>query len=272
MVDERLAAAKKLLEKKATYLDGVAEVKRLVSAGVSEGALSVVQRAYAILISRHDDPLVWDRVLELLLEFEEKAAGLTKAESAKLGEWVAHVQRAKPNAAEEEEKKRKRDEMRNDPAYAQELDLEHKPRPTEPGIYTSLESLLQNALRNATSMEDLINIDLPPGFFIDVDDNDQRASRKAVSELLLFTIPAAAKPEQYTCVVCLESLPPRFKAKKMPCGHLFHEECLLEWLGKSNTCPTCRHAIPSVLTEWAEAQKVGEKAAKVVEKEQKSYC
>ncbi|XP_051127224.1 E3 ubiquitin-protein ligase SGR9, amyloplastic [Andrographis paniculata] len=31
----------------------------------------------------------------------------------------------------------------------------------------------------------------------------------------------------------------------MPCGHLFHWECILRWLGDRNTCPCCRHRLPT---------------------------
>ena len=30
---------------------------------------------------------------------------------------------------------------------------------------------------------------------------------------------------------------------QMPCGHNFHEACLLQWLRSHNTCPMCRHSI-----------------------------
>ena len=29
-------------------------------------------------------------------------------------------------------------------------------------------------------------------------------------------------------------------AKKLPCGHIFHLECLRSWLLRQQTCPTCR--------------------------------
>ena len=29
-------------------------------------------------------------------------------------------------------------------------------------------------------------------------------------------------------------------ACKLPCGHLFHKECVVGWLEKNCTCPVCR--------------------------------
>ena len=49
------------------------------------------------------------------------------------------------------------------------------------------------------------------------------------------------------CPVCLTDMeaPEGATLREMPCGHRFHEQCLLEWLRTKNTCPVCRVALPS---------------------------
>lgn len=51
-----------------------------------------------------------------------------------------------------------------------------------------------------------------------------------------------ATPEELSggplCVVCREEL--RTSVKKLPCGHLFHVNCLRGWLEQTQECPTCR--------------------------------
>jgi E3 ubiquitin-protein ligase RNF115/126 len=32
---------------------------------------------------------------------------------------------------------------------------------------------------------------------------------------------------------------------KMPCTHSFHFNCLMKWLKVHNSCPTCRHELPT---------------------------
>jgi E3 ubiquitin-protein ligase synoviolin len=40
-----------------------------------------------------------------------------------------------------------------------------------------------------------------------------------------------------TCIICREDMR---HAKKLSCGHVFHSKCLLSWLKRQLSCPTCR--------------------------------
>jgi hypothetical protein len=47
------------------------------------------------------------------------------------------------------------------------------------------------------------------------------------------------------CAICLSSLKDK-PTRTTPCGHTFHEQCLQEWLSRSNTCPFCRARVNPV--------------------------
>ncbi|KAH9502409.1 hypothetical protein Btru_075610 [Bulinus truncatus] len=42
------------------------------------------------------------------------------------------------------------------------------------------------------------------------------------------------------CAICWEKME---TARKLPCGHLFHNSCLRSWLEQDSSCPTCRTAL-----------------------------
>ncbi|EQC32645.1 hypothetical protein SDRG_09621 [Saprolegnia diclina VS20] len=42
------------------------------------------------------------------------------------------------------------------------------------------------------------------------------------------------------CVICMGVMN---DAVKLPCGHLFHANCIDAWLRMRSTCPTCRHRL-----------------------------
>tara|TARA_B100000424_G_scaffold135455_1_gene102783 strand:+ start:2393 stop:2626 length:234 start_codon:yes stop_codon:yes gene_type:complete len=49
------------------------------------------------------------------------------------------------------------------------------------------------------------------------------------------------KPEKIIqekdCPICLN---PLNTSVYLPCGHSFHDDCILDWIEKKKTCPTCR--------------------------------
>ncbi|KAK7913663.1 hypothetical protein WMY93_013874 [Mugilogobius chulae] len=56
---------------------------------------------------------------------------------------------------------------------------------------------------------------------------------------------AIATPEELAandddCAICWDTM---ITARKLPCGHLFHNSCLRSWLEQDTSCPTCRKSL-----------------------------
>ncbi len=47
------------------------------------------------------------------------------------------------------------------------------------------------------------------------------------------------------CAVCKDQFEKKQIAHKLPCGHTYHRDCILPWIKTHNTCPVCRHELPS---------------------------
>ncbi|KAK0587295.1 hypothetical protein LWI29_020675 [Acer saccharum] len=42
------------------------------------------------------------------------------------------------------------------------------------------------------------------------------------------------------CMICLEEFSAGSEATRTPCRHVYHHQCIAEWLEKSDSCPLCR--------------------------------
>ncbi|WOH15744.1 hypothetical protein DCAR_0935288 [Daucus carota subsp. sativus] len=47
------------------------------------------------------------------------------------------------------------------------------------------------------------------------------------------------------CAVCQDDFEKDMVVKQMPCKHVYHSQCLLPWLELHNSCPVCRHELPT---------------------------
>eukprot|EP00667_Euglena_gracilis_P010923 EG_transcript_11135 len=106
--------------------------------------------------------------------------------------------------------------------------------------------LLESAL--AEFMNDVINTS-----FLDAEPDFTPAAERDIRNLPVFTITRdhlasdAVSAEMKTCPICRDAFEEGRRVLRLPCRHLFCEECLRPWLEKSRTCPLCREEITDIL-------------------------
>ena len=58
-----------------------------------------------------------------------------------------------------------------------------------------------------------------------------------------------------TCIICFENFDQETEVIQLECNksHIYHEKCILDWFGKSKSCPLCRrenrHQVPIQVVE-----------------------
>jgi len=53
-----------------------------------------------------------------------------------------------------------------------------------------------------------------------------------------------------SCTICLGQLAFGTAAIRIPCGHLFHQHCIFDWLKIGNACPVCRYELATDDAEY----------------------
>ncbi|KAG9454076.1 hypothetical protein H6P81_006980 [Aristolochia fimbriata] len=70
------------------------------------------------------------------------------------------------------------------------------------------------------------------------------AAGSAIERLKSKTLISVEESEE-KCAICLNKLfVADADATLMPCKHIFHQECIVEWLERSHMCPICRFKMP----------------------------
>ncbi|KAL7134283.1 hypothetical protein ABFS83_11G016300 [Erythranthe nasuta] len=84
-------------------------------------------------------------------------------------------------------------------------------------------------------------------FFRHVTLNNRRgpppASRSMIDDLSTVKISRKHVRAESTCAVCKERFESGTRVKKLPCGHLYHSECIGPWLEQRSSCPVCRQKV-----------------------------
>jgi Ring finger domain len=69
------------------------------------------------------------------------------------------------------------------------------------------------------------------------------AAKHVIESLPSVVLASDAEPAE--CAICMDEMTQdRDVITKLPCGHLFHGDCVVSWLCNHNTCPLCRFKLP----------------------------
>lgn len=74
---------------------------------------------------------------------------------------------------------------------------------------------------------------------------DPPASKAAIESMPTIEIIDSHIETEPHCAVCKEAFELGNEAREMPCKHLYHSDCILPWLSLRNSCPVCRHQLPT---------------------------
>uniref|UniRef100_A0A7N2R7R7 RING-type E3 ubiquitin transferase n=1 Tax=Quercus lobata TaxID=97700 RepID=A0A7N2R7R7_QUELO len=71
-----------------------------------------------------------------------------------------------------------------------------------------------------------------------------RATKSSIEALEKVTLQQDELDSVATCVICTQEFEAGLEVTRMPCSHVYHEECIVKWLKRSNVCPLCRYSMP----------------------------
>ncbi|MFQ6666367.1 hypothetical protein Gotur_032736 [Gossypium turneri] len=72
------------------------------------------------------------------------------------------------------------------------------------------------------------------------------ASRSSIEGLERVKWDSMTKRED-ECAICLEEFVEGEEVAWMPCGHGYHDGCIVKWLETNHICPLCRYEMPTLI-------------------------
>ena len=93
------------------------------------------------------------------------------------------------------------------------------------------ENNMMNDMMNAMMNNDMGENNLNNGIDINLLNSLETTVLKDVSTL---------EEDKKQCVICMEDFNNGDEVMYLPCLHVFHKDCLLEWFKGHNDCPICK--------------------------------
>jgi hypothetical protein len=81
------------------------------------------------------------------------------------------------------------------------------------------------------------------------------ASKKEVERLKKIKVNREHVASNVECSVCKDKYLLNNECDLLPCGHFFHQDCILPWLELHNTCPICRYELKTDDREYEASKK-----------------
>lgn len=69
---------------------------------------------------------------------------------------------------------------------------------------------------------------------------DKTNSEKFIQSLKLKKSTCTKHVQKEDCPICLNDFDDNEEVCFLDCTHMFHQNCIVEWVRKKNTCPLCR--------------------------------
>uniref|UniRef100_A0A7C8YYJ3 RING-type E3 ubiquitin transferase n=1 Tax=Opuntia streptacantha TaxID=393608 RepID=A0A7C8YYJ3_OPUST len=70
-------------------------------------------------------------------------------------------------------------------------------------------------------------------------------AKSVVENLPTLRLSAECLEENDVCAICKDDILGQGTVRQLPCLHYYHGDCILPWLKMHNTCPLCRHELPT---------------------------
>lgn len=68
-------------------------------------------------------------------------------------------------------------------------------------------------------------------------------AKEKIDDIPKVEVTAEEVERKLQCSVCWEDFKIDEKVRKLPCSHLYHEDCIVPWLNLHGTCPICRKSL-----------------------------